>query len=112
MTDCLFCGVAAGTVPAQILSESSDVVVFADINPQAPFHALSIPRRHLANVAELAADPTLLAAVLDAAVAAAAAAGCQAGYRIVFNTGAPAGQTVNHVHAHVLGGRALHWPPG
>lgn len=112
MTDCLFCGIADGTVPAEILRESADVVVFADINPQAPFHALSIPRRHLSNVAKLAADPTLLAAVLDEAVATAESAGCGAGFRIVFNTGAQAGQTVDHVHAHVLGGRRLQWPPG
>lgn len=86
--------------------------MFRDVNPQAPFHVLSVPREHYGNVVELAADPRLLAAVIGQGVAAAIAGGCDAGYRIVFNTGAEAGQTVDHVHAHVLGGRRLTWPPG
>lgn len=112
VSDCLFCGIAAGSVPAQVVRESADVVVFADVRPQAPFHVLSIPRRHLADAADLALDPPLFAAVMAEGIAAAVSAGCDDGYRIVFNTGAWGGQTVKHVHAHVLGGRQLQWPPG
>lgn len=114
MSDCLFCGIAAGDVPASIASESDFTVAFHDINPQAPVHLLVIPRAHHASVAELgAADPALLARVIAHARQAAAAAGIAAtGYRLVFNTGAQAGQTVGHVHAHVLGGRPMAWPPG
>ena len=112
MSDCLFCAIAAGTIPAQVVRATDDVVVFRDVNPQAPFHVLSVPRQHLVNAVELAAAPSLFAAVIDEGAAAAIADGCEAGYRIVFNTGAQAGQTVDHVHAHVLGGRRLNWPPG
>lgn len=112
MSDCLFCAIAAGTIPAQVVRQTDDVVVFRDVNPQAPCHVLSVPRQHLANAVELAADPRLLAAVIQEGAAAAIADGCEAGYRIVFNTCAQGGQTVNHVHAHVLGGRQLTWPPG
>jgi histidine triad (HIT) family protein len=112
--DCLFCKIAAGEVPATVVRETERTLAFRDINPQAPTHVLVIPKAHYANAEELAkADPELLAAVLSEAATVAAGDGIDAmGYRIVFNTGAGAGQTVFHAHAHVLGGRGLHWPPG
>jgi len=88
-------------------------VVFRDVSPQAPVHVLAIPRAHFANVGELAAkDPVLAAELLTAATQAATDLGLAQGYRVVFNTGNEGGQSVNHVHAHVLGGRQLTWPPG
>ena len=109
MPDCLFCGIAAGEIPATIVSANSRTVAFRDINPQAPVHVLVIPRDHHPNLAELAAaEESLLAALVaharDVAVAERIA---DSGYRVVFNTGPEAGQTVHHVHAHVLGGRAM-----
>ncbi|GAA3949038.1 histidine triad nucleotide-binding protein [Actinomadura viridis] len=114
MTDCLFCKIVSGDVPAKIVRESAGTVAFRDINPQAPTHVLVIPRAHHATVADLAdADPGLLAELLREAREVAVDDGvAEGGYRIVFNTGAQAGQTVFHVHAHVLGGRGLNWPPG
>lgn len=113
MSDCLFCAIASGAVPATVLRETDRVVVLRDINPQAPTHVLVIPREHYANVGDLAqADAVLLAEVFAEARAAAQDAELGEGFRIVFNTGPAAGQTVDHVHAHVLGGRRLSWPPG
>jgi histidine triad (HIT) family protein len=96
------------------VSSNERTIAFRDINPQAPVHVLVIPRAHHANLAELAAaDESLLAAVAAHAREVAVAEGiADAGYRVVFNTGAQAGQTVQHVHAHVLGGRPMMWPPG
>lgn len=114
MTDCLFCSIVAGEIPADIVLRTDRVVAFRDINPVAPVHVLVIPVAHYANAAELgAADPASAAAVLAAAGEVAAQEGiAESGYRVVFNTGAGAGQTVFHAHAHVLGGRDLTWPPG
>lgn len=114
MADCLFCAIAAGDIPATIVSARSRTVAFRDINPQAPVHVLVIPRAHHANLAELAAaDAGLLAELAAHAREVAVAEGiADDGYRVVFNTGAQAGQTVDHVHAHVLGGRPMSWPPG
>ncbi|MFI0409798.1 histidine triad nucleotide-binding protein [Actinomadura sp. 3N508] len=114
MTDCLFCKIVSGEVPAEIVRESAGTVAFRDINPQAPTHVLVIPRVHHPTVAELAAsDAELLAELVREAHQVAAGEGiAETGYRVVFNTGAQAGQTVFHVHAHVLGGRGLNWPPG
>lgn len=114
MTDCLFCKIVSGDVPAKVVRDSERVLAFRDINPQAPTHVLVIPREHHPTAAELAAaDPALLAEVLGEAHRVAVDEGVDGtGYRIVFNTGAQAGQTVFHVHAHVLGGRGLNWPPG
>ncbi len=114
MADCLFCAVAAGEIPATVVLESDRTVAFRDINPQAPTHVLVVPKAHHANVAELAAAKDgLLDEVIATAHAVAEAEGVTGtGYRVVFNTGADAGQTVPHVHAHVLGGRSLGWPPG
>jgi histidine triad (HIT) family protein len=114
VSECLFCRIAAADVPATIVSSNDRTVAFRDINPQAPVHVLVIPRAHHASLSELAkAEDGLLAEVIghahDVAVAEGIAAG---GYRVVFNTGANAGQTVGHVHAHVLGGRPMTWPPG
>jgi histidine triad (HIT) family protein len=112
--DCLFCKIAAGEIPATIVLDGKRIIAFRDINPQAPTHVLVVPRDHFTNVAALAAaGGGLLDEVVATAREVAAADGVEAtGYRIVFNTGQDAGQTVEHVHAHVLGGRPLTWPPG
>lgn len=113
MAECLFCRIAAGEIPATVVHETDRVVAFRDLDPKAPTHVLVIPREHYANVADLAADPDLLAAVVAAAAEVAAAEGIrERGFRLVFNTGAEAGQSVFHAHGHVLGGRPMTWPPG
>lgn len=113
MADCLFCSIVAGDIPADIVLSNDDVVAFRDIAPQAPVHVLVVPRDHHANVGELASDaPATTATLLQAAQELAANEGVGDAYRVVFNTGAGAGQTVFHVHAHVIGGRNLEWPPG
>ncbi len=113
MADCLFCSIVAGDIPADIVLSNEHVVAFRDISPQAPVHVLVIPREHHENVGELAsAAPETSAHLLKAAKDVAEAEGIGDGYRLVFNTGADAGQSVFHVHAHVLGGRDLNWPPG
>ncbi|GGQ14752.1 histidine triad nucleotide-binding protein [Streptomyces roseolilacinus] len=113
-SDCLFCKIVVGEVPATIVRETETTVAFRDINPQAPTHVLVIPKEHHADAAALAAAaPGIAADVLrEAGEVAAQEKTDDAGYRIVFNTGAGAGQTVFHAHAHVLGGRGLEWPPG
>ncbi|NXY96713.1 histidine triad nucleotide-binding protein [Streptomyces sp. BR123] len=112
--DCLFCKIIAGQVPATVVLETETVVAFRDINPQAPTHVLVIPKAHYPDAASLAAGaPELAADVLREAGAIAAREKVDDhGYRIVFNTGSGAGQTVFHAHAHLLGGRGLQWPPG
>ena len=114
MADCLFCKIVTGDIPAELVAESDRTIAFRDINPQAPTHVLVIPKDHHADLAALAtADSSLLAEVAAQAHQVAAAEGITAdGYRVVFNTGPRAGQTVFHVHAHVLGGRDMTWPPG
>ena len=109
--DCLFCKIVAGEIPADIVRETDRTVAFRDINPQAPTHVLVIPREHHADVGELVSAADLLNAVMNDAVAVASAEGLDS-YRLVFNTGSGAGQTVFHVHVHVLGGRGMSWPPG
>ncbi|CCK30128.1 putative Hit-family protein [Streptomyces davaonensis JCM 4913] len=110
--DCLFCKIVAGHVPATIVRETKTTVAFRDINPQAPTHILVIPKVHYPNAAELAAaEPALAADVLTETKAVAEEEKLES-YRVVFNTGAGAGQTVFHAHAHVLGGRGMQWPPG
>ncbi|MFJ9826174.1 histidine triad nucleotide-binding protein [Streptomyces sp. NPDC101160] len=113
-SDCLFCKIAAGEVPATIVRETETTVAFRDINPQAPTHVLVIPRRHYPDAASLAAaEPMVAADILREAGEVAEQEKIDgSGFRIVFNTGAGAGQTVFHAHAHVLGGRGLNWPPG
>ncbi|GAA1925784.1 histidine triad nucleotide-binding protein [Streptomyces sodiiphilus] len=110
--DCLFCKIVAGEVPADVVRETGTTVAFRDINPQAPTHILVIPRAHYRDAASLAAADPRLAADLLAGAGAVAEQEELGAYRIVLNTGAGAGQTVFHVHAHVLGGRGLEWPPG
>lgn len=110
--DCLFCKIAAGQTPATIVRETDTTVAFRDINPRAPTHVLVIPKAHHKDVAALAeAAPEVAAEVLRETRTVADQEQLES-YRTVFNTGSGAGQTVWHAHAHVLGGRGLHWPPG
>ena len=114
MSSCLFCAIAAGDIPADVVLDEDDLLAFRDIAPQAPVHVLVIPRSHHDTAADVAeADPVLAARLLDAAGRVARQEGVhEDGYRIVTNTGDQAGQSVRHVHFHVLGGRDLAWPPG
>jgi histidine triad (HIT) family protein len=111
--DCLFCRIVAGEIPSTRVYETDEVYAFADISPQAPVHVLVVPKDHHRDAGSLgASDPALAGRLLEAAAAVAEQQGvADGGYRVVFNTGAGAGQTVFHVHAHVLGGRPLGWPP-
>ena len=112
--DCLFCKIVAREIPAEIVYETDRTLAFRDVNPQAPTHVLVVPREHHRDAAALAAaDQGLADAVLETAHAVARQEGiADSGYRLVFNTGPEAGQTVFHVHGHVIGGRGLKWPPG
>jgi histidine triad (HIT) family protein len=113
-SDCLFCKIVAGTIPAPKVYEDEDVIVINDINPQAPLHALVIPRRHIATLNALTPhDDALVGAIHRAAAKVARDKGfADRGFRTVFNTNAEAGQTVFHIHLHLLAGRGLTWPPG
>ena len=114
MSDCLFCNIAAGQIPGAVVYQDDQVVAFKDINPQAPLHLLIIPRRHISALNELTPeDDALVGAMLRHAAALAKEHGYgERGYRTVFNTNREAGQTVFHIHLHLLAGRALTWPPG
>jgi histidine triad (HIT) family protein len=119
VTDCLFCRMVAREIPADVVHETDRVLAFRDINPQAPTHVLVIPKEHHPTVGALvAADPGLLGEVVSGAHAVAVQeglvtdGGAEPGYRLVTNTGPQAGQSVHHLHFHVLGGRGLGWPPG
>lgn len=114
VSECIFCRIAAGSVPARVVHEDDDTVAFRDLDPKAPTHVLVIPRRHIASVNDVtAADAEVMGRLFLTARAVAAADGIDgSGYRVVMNTGAAAGQSVGHVHLHVLGGRTLAWPPG
>lgn len=114
MTDCIFCKIAQGQIPVQKLAEDEHGLAFPDLNPQAPTHALVIPKKHLASLAEVGdADWPLVGALHALAVKVAKAKGlAPGGFRTVTNTGPDAGQTVFHLHLHLLGGRAMTWPPG
>lgn len=109
--ECLFCKIAAGEIPATKVYDDDDTLAFTDVNPQAPTHVLVIPKRHLADVLDLAKDAEAGAAMLRGIKAVTEVSGLS-DFRVVFNTGAQAGQSVFHVHAHVLGGRRMQWPPG
>lgn len=113
-SDCLFCAIAAGDIPADVVWRDDSALAFRDVAPQAPVHVLVIPVAHHANAAELAAqDPALVGRLVDIAAEVAASEGvAESGYRIVTNTGSDGGQSVSHVHLHVLGGRSMTWPPG
>lgn len=112
-TSCLFCKIASGTIPTEFIAESENAVAFRDIDPKAPTHVLVIPRSHYADLDDLAAsNPNLAGELLALASEVANLEGLGSGYRIVNNNGEDAGQSVAHVHFHVLGGRGLSWPPG
>jgi histidine triad (HIT) family protein len=109
--NCLFCKIARGEIPSKIVAETATSFAFRDINPEAPVHVLVIPREHFASLNEIPRE--LLADVVELAREVAKREGIdQRGYRVVFNTHSDGGQTVGHVHAHVLGGRHMNWPPG
>lgn len=108
--DCLFCRIIAGTIPSNLVYTDDHAVAFRDINPQAPTHVLVIPRQHVESVGDLPDD--LAAPMLRAIRAVADQEGVSAGYRVLTNKGADAGQSVFHLHWHVLGGRKFGWPPG
>jgi histidine triad (HIT) family protein len=111
--DCLFCKIVSGTIPAERLHETADTLAFADLHPQAPVHVLVIPKRHIASHAHaLPGDAGVLGNLLTAAGEIARQQGLENGYRLVVNTGRDGGQTVNHLHVHLLGGRPMGWPPG
>lgn len=113
MSDCLFCRIVAGEIPADVVHEGPRTLAFRDLVPQAPTHVLVVPRDHYDDAASLAvADPSYLGEVMAAATQVAALEGLADGYRLVANTGPAAGQSVQHLHVHVLGGRGLGWPPG
>ncbi|MFN5599877.1 histidine triad nucleotide-binding protein [Gemmatimonas sp.] len=109
---CIFCRIVAGSIPATVVASNEQALAFKDLHPQAPVHVLVIPRRHVASLAT-ADDPAELGAVMALAAQVARDAGLPAsGYRVVTNIGNDGGQTVGHLHLHVLGGRAFSWPPG
>ena len=113
-TDCLFCRIVAGSIPATIVYQDDSLIAIKDIRPQAPLHLLVIPRRHIVTLNDLAAgDDQLVGAMVRRAAALAKDHGySERGYRTVFNTNLEAGQTVFHIHLHLLAGRGLEWPPG
>ncbi|MDQ6688724.1 MAG: histidine triad nucleotide-binding protein [Actinomycetota bacterium] len=113
MSDCVFCKIVAGEIPAEVVDETETTFAFRDASPAAPTHVLVVPRTHYRNAAELAvSEPDTLAQLVRIAHEIAEAEGIADGYRLVFNTGARAQQSVFHAHVHVLGGRELSWPPG
>lgn len=113
MSDCLFCKIVAKELDADVVHESSEVIAFKDINPAAPVHVLVIPKRHIASAGDLGPDDgALLVDLFETMTSVAASAGLEGGHRIVTNVGRDAGQSVPHLHFHVLGGRSLSWPPG
>jgi histidine triad (HIT) family protein len=111
-SDCVFCKIGAGQIPSRVVLQDEEVFAFEDLNPQAPVHVLVIPKRHIAAIKDVR-DQALLGRLLDAANLAAQQKGiADSGYRVVANTGRDGGQTVSHLHFHVLGGRQMTWPPG
>ena len=115
MTNCIFCKIATGEIPAKIIYEDESVVAFKDLSPQAPVHVLIIPRKHIQSVAQLQSEDKELAAHIFVDVVPKLAAQLnidESGFRLVLNTGVEGGQTVGHLHVHMLGGRKMTWPPG
>ena len=114
MAKCLFCGIAGGEIPADVVYRDDSVLAFRDIDPKAPVHILIIPRKHIAGVMDLEEeDGAIMGQAMTVARRVAAESGVsKSGFRIVVNTGRDAAQSVQHVHLHLLGGRALAWPPG
>lgn len=113
-SDCLFCKIVTGEIPTDVVLENKEVIGFRDINPQAPTHVLIVPKKHIATINDLEeADAQAVGSLYLAAREIAAGEGfAEAGYRVVMNCNAAAGQTVFHIHLHLLGGRDLGWPPG
>lgn len=112
-SDCLFCKISSGTIPVTRLYENDYVLAFPDINPQAPVHILIIPRQHYSSLAHTtSSEAELLSQLLTAATEVAQQQHLDKGFRVVINTGPDGGQTVDHLHLHLLGGRPMHWPPG
>jgi len=112
-SDCLFCKISAKQIPAQLVHEDEDVFAFEDINPQAPTHILICPKKHFASLEKATPeDESVLGKIALVAAKLARGKKLGSGYRIVINTGSGAGQTVFHLHMHLLGGRAFAWPPG
>lgn len=114
MSDCLFCKILDGEIPCDKVFENDQVIAFRDVNPQAPTHILVISRKHISTVNDLTADDkNIVGEMLLAAQAVAKQEGIEeSGYRLVMNCNEGAGQTVFHIHLHILGGRRMHWPPG
>jgi histidine triad (HIT) family protein len=113
MENCLFCKIVAGQIPSSVVYENEDVIAFRDIDPKAPQHILIVPRRHIPSMADLnPEDAQLLTHIFMAAKHVAHESGLEQGYRFLTNTGPDSGQTVPHLHFHLLGGRKLGWPPG
>ena len=114
MAECLFCGIVEGKVPANRMYQDDAIVAFKDITPRAPVHLLIIPRKHIASVSEITeADRPLIGQIFQVAASLARDNGiAESGYRVVVNSGADAGQSVFHLHYHLLGGRPMSWPPG
>ena len=110
--DCLFCKIAAKQIPAKMIYEDADVFAFADINPQAPTHVLVCPKKHFASLEHATAEEEAALGKVALVAAKIARERNLGSYRTVINTGSGAGQTVFHLHLHLLGGRAFHWPPG
>lgn len=111
--DCIFCKIVAGEIPSTKVYEDEQVLAFRDIEPQAPFHVIIIPKQHVASAADIGGDNShLIAKVFEAAAKIAASEHLENGFRIVNNCGAEGGQTVGHIHFHMLAGRMLAWPPG
>lgn len=114
MADCIFCRIAAGRIPSTVLHEDDEVFAFRDIDPKAPVHVLVIPKRHIVSVNDVdAGDAALVGRMVLVAKTLAASEGiAKAGFRLTMNTGREGGQSVDHLHLHLLGGRQLGWPPG
>lgn len=111
-SDCIFCRIITKEIPAKIVAEDEDCVAFRDVNPQAPLHVLVIPRKHVASLNEVGSGDLVSRMHRLAAAIAKSEGVAERGYRTVINTNADAGQTVFHIHLHVLGGRSFEWPPG
>lgn len=114
MSDCIFCRIVERTLPSRVVHEDDQAIAFEDVNPQAPVHILIIPRRHVASLEELSvADASLLGHLMLTSARIAKQKGlAESGHRLVVNTGREGGQTVFHLHLHLLGGRPMNWPPG
>lgn len=108
---CVFCKIVSGEIPASIIKSSDDYVAFRDLNPQAPTHILIIPKKHFSTLADVR-NANLLGSLFQAGAEIAAELALENGFRLVVNTGPDGGQTVFHLHIHLLGGRRMHWPPG